>query len=327
MGIVDKKNFYFARRWHRITAFLIDIGILTSFGQIIKFFNWDWLYYVGYFGRFLGWGISILYFGILNSKFGNGQTIGKRVFKIFVQEKDGSFLTLRKSSIRAIILTSPIFFFGLDIPNLDEITILFIVAKMLAISISFALGFILLCNYDSGQGLHDLIIHSYVMNSPNIKVTDNTTISKNEWKFFYTVMVLLTMFTGFICIFFHVWRSYDDVKKHYALNETFLRFKNPEVVTEWIYFENQYQSDNEVYQSIYIWVNGKLDNIRPNELRELAADYAIDLRTDPNFEYDFASTSFFYYDSEIRLISGYDLLFAENWLEYKFKFSRKDWED
>ena len=64
--------------WRRVGAFLIDSVILGVVGLVLGLFFSQQFVELGDWGRAIGFPIAAIYFAILNSRIGNGQTIGDR---------------------------------------------------------------------------------------------------------------------------------------------------------------------------------------------------------------------------------------------------------
>jgi uncharacterized RDD family membrane protein YckC len=102
--------------WGRILALLIDTIILGVVGIIFGFLFFDQLAGLGVWGRLVGFSIALLYFGLLNSRVGKGQTVGKRIMKIKVVGRDGQFISVARSFLRYSVLGLPYFLNGAMIP-------------------------------------------------------------------------------------------------------------------------------------------------------------------------------------------------------------------
>ena len=64
--------------WRRFVAFLIDGIVVGIVGTVVALPFFDPLSRLGAWGRLLGFCLALPYYGILNSRIGNGQTLGKR---------------------------------------------------------------------------------------------------------------------------------------------------------------------------------------------------------------------------------------------------------
>ncbi len=88
--------------WRRVAALMIDSLPLGVVGLVMGWFFFDALAQLGSGGRLLGFAIALLYFGILNSSVGRGQTLGKRAMGIEVV--DGAGRHIRARPLRASLL-------------------------------------------------------------------------------------------------------------------------------------------------------------------------------------------------------------------------------
>ena len=85
--------------WIRVGAYLIDVVIVVAVGSIL---NSILALDPTVAGNGLGQLISLVYFIVLWSSNGGGQTVGMRVLKLEVIKTDGSELTLVQSFIRYV---------------------------------------------------------------------------------------------------------------------------------------------------------------------------------------------------------------------------------
>jgi uncharacterized RDD family membrane protein YckC len=93
-------------------ADLLDSIVLGFLGYAIGYPFRYALSAMGLQALWVGLVCSFLYFGILHTRIGGGQTLGKRWLGIQVLKRDGSFLGLKSSLIRYLAI-SVIFYNGL----------------------------------------------------------------------------------------------------------------------------------------------------------------------------------------------------------------------
>jgi uncharacterized RDD family membrane protein YckC len=151
--------------WLRGLAFVID-GIVIAIPLIIWGFVFrDLAFSLGPWGRLVGYTLFCGYLGFFNSRFGGGQTLGKRLTKIVVIDSDGGYLPLSKSVLRALILALVPLMNRWDLPLLQN-PILVMIATVIIFGGGLALIYGLIFNRKTNQGLHDLIVGSYVVKAP-----------------------------------------------------------------------------------------------------------------------------------------------------------------
>jgi len=156
--------------WYRVVSFLIDSVILAAPAYLLGFMFFQFAENLGQGGRVFGFIVALLYFGLLDSRIGNGQTIGKRLLQIRVVDHQGQTLSLSRSVLRFLILAVPYFlngvWFNADTSNPALTTKL---AGALLVWIVFgglgALGYLFVFNRRTRQSLHDLAVGSFVVES------------------------------------------------------------------------------------------------------------------------------------------------------------------
>lgn len=184
--------------WRRLFAFIIDTILLGIIGMCIGALFFDYLAELGGWGRLLGFTVALLYFGLLNSSIGNGQTIGKRLLKIKVVDGEKQTISIAKSFLRFTILGIPYFLNGAMIPL--EILSNSIMSLLLGLAVFFGGGamiYLFIFNRVTRQSLHDLIIGTYVINSNS----DEAIPDKAVWRgHFVAVGTLFAAVVAFIVI-------------------------------------------------------------------------------------------------------------------------------
>jgi len=103
--------------WRRLAALVIDGLTLGVPALLLGLTLFHWASSLGRAGRLIGFVVALLYFGVLNSRFGGGQTLGKRLLGIRVADRAGaplspmrSFLRLRQVSLisaKSVPFSSP----------------------------------------------------------------------------------------------------------------------------------------------------------------------------------------------------------------------------
>jgi uncharacterized RDD family membrane protein YckC len=150
--------------WSRLCAILIDLVIVGAVGYVLGIFLFDTLARLGAYARIVGFVIAVLYFGILNSRIGNGQTLAKCWLGLRVVDGRGLCLSLPRSMLRYTVLGLP--FFLNFLPVDFGVTALF-VEQLISIILfggMFSIFYLYLFNRRTRQSLHDLVVGTYVVN-------------------------------------------------------------------------------------------------------------------------------------------------------------------
>ncbi len=155
---------------NRILAFFIDVLILTVIGYFLGLSLGKFAYQLGNWGLLIGFVITLLYFSIQNSYITHGRTIGKRITKLKVVDKNNNYLTVSKSTIRTLILITP--YFLSDLP-LEDGSVIGTILYSLLISLTYALFHFFVLNAKTRQSLHDYVSGSFVLNYNNSKCLES----------------------------------------------------------------------------------------------------------------------------------------------------------
>lgn len=159
---LDATVFSIAGFWRRFIAFTVD-GIIVSVPLLIiaSVFK-DWGYALGPYGRLVGYSLITIYWTVYHSKRHNGQTPGKKLLKIAVVDENGKLLSLRQSFFRAAILAVISLFNGWAVPILENPVVAFF-ATIVVFGGGISLFYGLVFNRTTRQGIHDLIMRTYVV--------------------------------------------------------------------------------------------------------------------------------------------------------------------
>lgn len=153
--------------WRRISAWLLDAFLICGTGLVLGYLFFDQFVAMGEWGRLIGLAIFLAYFGLLNSTYVGGQTLGKRAAKICVVDGMGEHISIRTSMLRAFILGLPGILNQISMsPNTMK--------NPFGIAFMFILGVIIfgggigilyfyIFNRNTRQSLHDLICGTYVV--------------------------------------------------------------------------------------------------------------------------------------------------------------------
>ena len=166
--------------WRRLLAWLIDTLILGLIGQLIGLIFSSFFFTIGLYGRFIGLALVIPYFGIMNSKIGGGQTLGKRVMKIAVRNKHNEPIELWRSLIRILLLAIPMWLNGWALPIFQNSIAAWFVS-LLVFGLGGAFLYTMVFNRKARQGIHDLLLGTYVVHLPGKPVESAPVTSRTHW--------------------------------------------------------------------------------------------------------------------------------------------------
>jgi uncharacterized RDD family membrane protein YckC len=148
--------------WRRLVAAFIDSILVGIAGTVIAAPFFDFFSRLGAWGRLVGFCLALPYFVLMNSRVGNGQTLGKRVMHLQVAKASGEPISASKSFMRYLLLSAPFFvnYLRLPVSRTPQIAVYLLGA------VFFGLGgitaYLVLFNRQTRQGVHDLAAGSYV---------------------------------------------------------------------------------------------------------------------------------------------------------------------
>ena len=144
---------------------MIDSAVLGIAGLILGFLLFDFFAHLGGWGRLVGFGIALLYFGTLNSVVGGGQTLGKVLLGIEVVDAAGNHISLGRSALRYTVLAAPFFLNGAMISPSVLIAPVMWLLGFLIFGLGGAIIYLIVFNRNTRQSIHDLVAGTYVVRS------------------------------------------------------------------------------------------------------------------------------------------------------------------
>jgi uncharacterized RDD family membrane protein YckC len=151
--------------WRRIGALFIDTLFIGVFGYVGGLFLEDTFVQLGGWGRIIGFSVSIIYFGVMNSSVSNGQTIGKKILNIKVVDVSSSTISLPKSFLRYSFLAVPFSLSGAQITSEALLSYLMYPLSFIIFGGFLSSSYLYIFNRITRQSLHDLIVGTFVVNT------------------------------------------------------------------------------------------------------------------------------------------------------------------
>lgn len=152
----------YASRSRRFYAFLFDYaliaGVCWGLGHALE----DVLSALGAYGRLIGAALGVGYFGVLDSRIGRGQTLGKRLLGIRVVGARGEALSVIRAGARATLVLLPLLVSGLSWPGTPPWPIVGAYGLMVA-GLPIGLLYLFVFNAPTRQSLHDLCARAFTV--------------------------------------------------------------------------------------------------------------------------------------------------------------------
>lgn len=299
--------------WRRVGAFFIDSIILGLLGLVLGLFFSQQFVELGGWGRAIGFPIAALYFAVLNSRIGGGQTIGKRAFKIQVVDKGGELLSLPKSTLRYSIIGVPYFLNGAILPESFLYPVGFYILSLLVFGFGLSIVYLFVFNRNTRQSLHDIIAGTFVIR----KNSESSEALKPIWPLHYAITSVLMVLSLLAPIFMGQiiqGEFFSDLLK------TRERIQNvPQVVNATIhdgqstFSEISGEPETTTYLSAQVVINNQ--NIENEELAARIANVILETHKDATQRNLI----------QVSLTYGYDIGIASKWTRYRYSFGPEYW--
>ena len=149
--------------WRRLVAFIIDCVIVGVVGLVVGLMFDDALSRMGGYERFIGFAIAVTYAGLLNSRLGSGQTLGKKILSIRTRGIDGSLLSVPRALARQSVFAIPFFLNGAPFSESVLMSFSGLVISLLLFGGLFSIIYLFVFNRKTRRSLHDYVVGSWVV--------------------------------------------------------------------------------------------------------------------------------------------------------------------
>ena len=184
--------------WMRLTAFIFDVALLGVFGILLGLVFKEIFIKMGAWGKIVGFVITILYLGILNSAIGKGQTIGKKVMGIKVIDVNGEYITAGRSFLRALVLSLPIFVNQLMLPPSLLVQPFSTVLGLIVFGLGGGIIYFYIFNRETRQSIHDLACRTYVVRQETERPIKPPPVDILHYYILGFIIILITFVTEVI---------------------------------------------------------------------------------------------------------------------------------
>lgn len=144
-------------------AFAIDIVLWTILLQVMGLLFREMLYPIGPYGKIIGFGAVWVYFAALESRFGMGQTVGKRLLRLGVRDGDGNLIGIGRALGRNLIWIAPFLLISWVLVLPESAHALGNLVLTASLGVLAALFYTLVFNRKAGRALHDLLFGTRVV--------------------------------------------------------------------------------------------------------------------------------------------------------------------
>jgi uncharacterized RDD family membrane protein YckC len=162
-GSSGAKTRYITGFWRRLFAFGLDLLIL-ALALAYPVYRWFsfFLLHPGW-TLFIGFATTFIYFVILNSRLGKGQTMGKRAMGIRVVNIRGETISVGRSALRFLVLALPFYGDKAQFTCNGQVCALTTIMPWLFEAWELVIVYLFIFNRQTRQSLHDLVASTYVI--------------------------------------------------------------------------------------------------------------------------------------------------------------------
>ncbi|MBE1159918.1 RDD family protein [Dyella acidiphila] len=177
--------------WRRSLAFVVDTLVLGAVGAFIGWVLYNWLISVGPSALLIGFAVSLVYFGVMDSHLGQGRTLGKRLLRVCVVDGGGHFLSVSRAMLRFTVLGVPYFLARWVMPPHTPGWVLAL-HSLGTVGIGLSLAYLYIFNYRTRQSLHDVITRAYVISTDP---DEDAVPAVPLWRGHLVIIALICMYT------------------------------------------------------------------------------------------------------------------------------------
>lgn len=149
----------------RMAAFLIDALLLGALGWTAGLFLRDHFARLGPWGVTVGFAVAFAYFGITESGYGGGQSVGKRILGLRVVNGAGIPLDKVQALCRTLIFCGVYFLNGIPLVFGDGNRWAAVVQSALVCAAMFSIPYLIAFNRRTHQAVHDLATGAFVVHA------------------------------------------------------------------------------------------------------------------------------------------------------------------
>jgi uncharacterized RDD family membrane protein YckC len=177
--------------WRRVVAAIADGIIVGIAGSVVALPFFETFSHLGAWGSLVGFFLALPYFAILNSKIGDGQTLGKRWMHLQVVDANGNAISFERSILRYAVLAVVYYLNGLPLPVTRTPWIVSSIVSFLVAVLGGATLYLILFNRHTRQGVHDLAVGSYVADADVIGPLKVRPIWRMHWAILGGLFILV----------------------------------------------------------------------------------------------------------------------------------------
>ena len=298
--------------WHRPIALLIDCLILASIGVGLGLIFENQFILLGDWAKLIGFLVALAYFGVMNSKYYGGQTLGKKILKIKVIGANKEPISFTKSCLRFSILAVPFFLKDANFVSQNTSYWSYFMLLIMVSSVMIA-AYLYVFNQITRQSLHDLIVKTYV-----VKINSEQQAYGDIWKNHFFISGGLFIIAIILVSSFHYFKNnllteliatQHTINRHSLVSYSKVSFGLHDTVQA-----NQ-QTHRETSINLQVFLTKNLianENFAREIAKILLSNYQKSWQKD---------------QIQVVLIYGYDIGITNKWRRSVYSFKRNEYKE
>jgi len=181
----------------RLAAFILDMLLLTVFGEVVRAAFSDPLSHSGDYRGLIAWAGTTAYFGYFEGRWGRGRSVGKRLLDLCVIRPDNTYLSPVEAGLRAALVTAPLMLNGSEYETAVWGGLLAVAIFGLPLSMLYLVA---LSNKKRQVLLHDLAFGTLVVRQRDRDLQRPLPLPAALWRGHFVVVGLI-LFAFFLLVF------------------------------------------------------------------------------------------------------------------------------
>lgn len=300
--------------WRRIGAFAVDTFILAIVGIGLGLILEKQFVQLGGWGRFVGFFIALSYFGVLNSRVFDGQTVGKKLVNIRVVGGDNESIDLIRSFARYSVLGVPFFLNGAQFTDDAMASFWIYPISLIVFGGLLSVAYLYIFNRVTRQSVHDLAAGTYVVNAESEKSDIGA-----FWRPHFVVVAALLVASAFLPVFTSQLTQNEPFKDLLSAQTALIEHPSVTYVGVSSGTSTSFSKSDGTNTTTYLSARAFLKNNNVSDT-ELAEQLATTLANSHSNSQQMDVV-------QIVLTYGYDIGIASSWTNYSHTFSPTDLKD
>jgi len=190
--IISSSSRTIAGFWRRLLAFSLDTLITSLPCFLLGLVFYNLLSVSSIWGVWTGFVLTAAYLAVFSSSVAHGQTLGQRMMKIQVVDRNGEPVSLEKSVLRSLILLTPLLLSSQVLPAATP-SLVRTSVDFLIFATQLAILYLYIFNTRTRQSIHDLATGTYVVDMKPEGIVDGPHYWRGHWAILASIAVVTAL--------------------------------------------------------------------------------------------------------------------------------------